>query len=590
MADLVFDKYRKGGGFGVAPDDTDLHVSAGNTQAVVTWSQGDTIIDGQVICHAKGVMIRRGTTEPATELDGDLVIDSTDLSGTYTDTGLTNKTTYFYKAFPYSHNLVYNRGGEAKTVTPDEAAIVIVTFTASKAIGMAVVAELNGTTYTETIGSDGTATFKFTETGTASIGGIEVEVATLGDTYNVTGYMFACHYSESNSDPASVTYPSGYDNYGWTAFAMNLSTGIPSYGSWTRTGKAKFLFPKSCMLKYTGLVDYYLNEDDETKKEDGTASDVANSSYAGNAMMEWSQDNSRISWIIIPDSDNKGWTFVVANMEIGSLKPWNLYDAEDEVTKHWYTPKYFGGSDGTRLRSISGLSNYVSNTAASEIALAIKNNTGTETEWYTEVWCDRVFLIMLCYLLGKTLNTQAAFGYGRCSSNNSSAIANGTMNGKGMFYGVSNQTSGVKVFGMENVWGNLWRRTAGLVTNGSSVILYKMTIGRKDGSTTNGYNTTGSGYINSGVTPGGSSGGYISHMLPLAKSLIPATASGSSTTYYADGLWYAASCYAICGGRWVDALLAGAACVALSYAASGTYAYDGACVSCKPLASRVNAA
>ena len=39
------------------------------------------------------------------------------------------------------------------------------------------------------------------------------------------------------------------------------------------------------------------------------------------------------------------------------------------------------------------------------------------------------------------------------------------MNTKGMFWGASDKTSGVKVFGMENPLGNVWRRTAGLICN-----------------------------------------------------------------------------------------------------------------------------
>lgn len=45
--------------------------------------------------------------------------------------------------------------------------------------------------------------------------------------------------------------------------------------------------PKPCMLKTNGQVDYYLNENDYSKKADGTASDITNVNYNGNAMMEW---------------------------------------------------------------------------------------------------------------------------------------------------------------------------------------------------------------------------------------------------------------------------------------------------------------
>lgn len=48
------------------------------------------------------------------------------------------------------------------------------------------------------------------------------------------------------------------------------------------------IMPRPCMLKFDGKVDYYLNPDDYTLKEDGSPSDVSNTSYDGNAMMEFS--------------------------------------------------------------------------------------------------------------------------------------------------------------------------------------------------------------------------------------------------------------------------------------------------------------
>lgn len=54
-------------------------------------------------------------------------------------------------------------------------------------------------------------------------------------------------------------------------------------------------------------------------------------------------------------------------------------------------------------------------------------------------------------MMARSTECQTAFGYGRCNSSNS--IAPGTMNSKGMFWGSNDKTSGVKVFGMENVWG-----------------------------------------------------------------------------------------------------------------------------------------
>jgi hypothetical protein len=48
-----------------------------------------------------------------------------------------------------------------------------------------------------------------------------------------------------------------------------------NYGSW----KNAFFMPRPCMLKFDGTVDYYLNPNDYSKKEDGTASDITNFEY-----------------------------------------------------------------------------------------------------------------------------------------------------------------------------------------------------------------------------------------------------------------------------------------------------------------------
>ena len=68
---------------------------------------------------------------------------------------------------------------------------------------------------------------------------------------------------------------------------------------------------------------------------------------------------------------------------------------------------------------------------------------------------------------------------------------------------------------------------------------------------------------------------------------LPVNASGSSSTYEADGMWYNNSQvnYACVGGGWATALLVGPFCAALDNAASGSHSYLGAALSCKPLAA-----
>lgn len=114
----------------------------------------------------------------------------------------------------------------------------------------------------------------------------------------------------------------------------------------------------------------------------------------------------------------------------------------------------------------------------------------------------------------------------------------------------------------------------------------KLTYDKTDGSTVNGYNTTGEGYITLGnMTPSGTSGGYISDSVVNEYGWFPKTASGSQTTYECDGLWFnnSQTDYALVGGACVLGFLAGPWSVSLNGAVSGASWSVGATVSCKPL-------
>ena len=105
---------------------------------------------------------------------------------------------------------------------------------------------------------------------------------------------------------------------------------------------------------------------------------------------------------------------------------------------------------------------------------------------------------MLLVMIGRSTDTQSVFGQGYTTGGSAvSSLANsGTLNGKGQWYGSSvnnDKTKGVKVFGMEHWWGNIWRRTAGYL-NMNGTVKYKMTYSTVDGTTQTGYDATGSGY------------------------------------------------------------------------------------------------
>ena len=133
----------------------------------------------------------------------------------------------------------------------------------------------------------------------------------------------------------------------------------------------------------------------------------------------------------------------------------------------------------------------------------------------------------------------------------------------------------------------MWRRIGGWINNKGTQKI-KMTYGQSDGSTSDGYNKTGSGYIVIGnSTPIGTDGGCISKMLITDNGLIPTIASGSTTTYYCDALWFDNSNvnYALVGGNSNYASLVGALSSFLFDTSSTTRVTVGAAISCKPLAT-----
>ena len=413
------------------------------------------------------------------------------------------------------------------------------------------------------------------------------------ETYKIYGF----HIDGSESSPSgNISYAVQYngknvENYGYTPASMNFSTGVINPGSWNLTDD--FFIPRSCMLKNDGTVDYYLSESDETKKADGvTASDVANTSYAGNAMMEWGRDGKQI-WIkIVPDTDDDtSATIYVSDKQVDEdFHAYSFYDCDGNLIPHCYTAKYNGVNVSSKLRSISGQSILNNAAGATEITYATANNTKSgKTEWYIEQFCDRLMVNILLMMIGKSTNMQTKFGNGHYTggSSASSLLRTGTMNGRGQFYGTNGTGAGVKVFGMENWWGNQWRRTAGLL-NMSGTQKYKLTWSTVDGSSQVGYDATGAGYlVANSATPAGTSGGYINKMKFMSKAFVATQSSGSDSTYYCDGQWFnnGQANYALFGGHCYTGLPVGAFSCVLNVALSFAGWNVGAPLSCKPLAS-----
>ena len=398
-------------------------------------------------------------------------------------------------------------------------------------------------------------------------------------------HVYGFYIDGNNSNPSTrVTYIE--DAIGMKPAFMNYETDKFDYGSW---GNAWFM-PKPCMLKSDGTVAYYLDPMDYSKKIDGTESDISNDDFDGNAMMEWGTGGKKIWTKTVPVlGDPTSCYKYFADEQIDpDYHAYSFIGSDGKMKDHFYTPIYHGSVVGTKLRSLSGKAPCMSKTAQQEIDLAMTNGNG----WYVEQFCDIELINDLLVLMGKSTDTQTVFGKGNSdgyadnSSINHGMINSGTMDDKGLFWGSnvssSSARNGVKVFGMENWWGNQWRRFAGLILD-SGTYKFKMGYGTSDGSTTQGYNLTGDGYVSSGITPGGTSGGYINIIDYSNRMSLPKTASGSSSTYYCDGSWFNNSIVAVAyrGGYCRYGAPCGAFYLAVNSAASGAHWHIGAALSFK---------
>ena len=482
------------------PNLTTKSARVGDGKATLRWSvPATTVVDDQVLQTTGGIEIRRKQGEaPQSLADGDRVLVTTELTGTYEDTGLTNDQEYVYRFFPFSDHGIYNLNPENIVhVTP-------------KAY-----------------------------------------------------FLYGFTIDKNNSDPSSrVAYTDMA--VGFTPARNNPTTGVFEPGSWTED----VFFRENnhaWMVKSDGTPDYMLDDGDYTKRADtGAASDVSNSSYDGNAM-------ARIDTVWIKQWEEGNLQKVqICNIQLDDDFHAYAHTREDGSIMDYIWLSCFKGSlVSSKLRSLKNLTPCNTHTGTEELTYASNNGT----LWGTQTWSQINLINMLLILMGKSTNTQAVFGNGHYEGGTSAGnlLKTGTISDKGAFYGTSGNAA-MKVFHIENYYGDIWNRTRGCVTNASGRILVKMIPP---------YNTTGAGYIDTGVTPGGTSGGYINAAAMTENGLIPQAASGSETTYYCDGLWFNKSCYALFGGNCSSGLKVGAFYLNLNNAVSNSSWDFGAALSCE---------
>lgn len=389
-------------------------------------------------------------------------------------------------------------------------------------------------------------------------------LAAVGADSRVQGVKrYGMKINKNDSNPETrCTYL--FDAVGLTPARMNFSAGTFDIGGWGDVFFVKNNYP--AMVKYDGTEDYKLSKTDHTKKEDGvTASDVSNVNYGGNAMSVFDGTIDGKIWLSQFEIGNYEY-IIVSNEKYDESFNDDAYVREDgSHADKLYYPMFKGSYDGTRLRSLAGQTTMCNTSASTEMTRAKANGKG----WNIASWSKINLRNCLLKLISKTDDSQTAFGRGQDSgyvndsSKNYGKLQTGTLTNKGQFFGYNDGNHDVKVFYMETPWGMQWDRMLGMI-NKNGHILVKMTPP---------YNLTGDDYTDTGLTPTGTSGGYISKSKSCRYGRIPHVASGSSSTYQCDGLWFNNGIVAIAlvGGSCSYGLPVGADCLVLSVDASSAY-------------------
>lgn len=233
----------------------------------------------------------------------------------------------------------------------------------------------------------------------------------------------------------------------------------------------------------------------------------------------------------------------------------------------FYLGAYKGYVSGNQLYSVSGQVPTTNVTIGNFRSYAQARGTGYEQSAFYQL-TYRQAMYLLKY---KGQNAQVAVGRGFVDGNSAIYGNTGYTNDKGMDWGESTGKFPMKLFGLEDFYGNIYEFIDGIHSGSNRQLL------AADGN----YNDTGSGYItvSSATAPsnwsrfmrypvGTNAGGF--------APLVSDTNAGSDTTYFCDYADVGADRLAFFGGYWKNAGNAGVFYLQVSLQASITYPNYGA--------------
>lgn len=279
----------------------------------------------------------------------------------------------------------------------------------------------------------------------------------------------------------------------------------------------EFFDHRPCLFK-DGKIVGYLNPNDFSKFEDGAPSDIT-SGNDGDVMIEFPRRGLKIYTV---------GDIVTISMTDDPKNPDFKYYAHQRgnVDKdYFYLGAYLGYNLSSKLRSLSGKSVTVNTTFDNFRTYARNLGTGYDVWGFYQV----LFIQAMYTLKYADLNSQTVIGMGLLGS---SSATTGNTNKNGMTYGTSSTSQQIKLFGLEDFWGNWTCLIDGWYLASDGTIK----------TVTDNFNNQGAGYNDVAKISTSISGTYISKVIGTTEAGFFTTAnSGSSTTYYCDRITYGVS-------------------------------------------------
>ena len=344
---------------------------------------------------------------------------------------------------------------------------------------------------------------------------------------NVAPAIYGVKIDTLNTNPeTALTYTD--DAIGFTPALGN--NGAFSYGSWA--GKFPFNEIKPCLL-LNGVVNYYLNPLDFTKKADLTASDIT-SGIDGDVMIEF----PKVYWKF----ETIGTDLYIRYSSVKIDEGYKCLGHTKGIIEKdkCYISAYLGYTLDSKHRSLSGYLPSATQSLNNFRVYAHATGVGIEVlSYFQNLMLQVLFIVMF-----KNRDSQSALGSGY-TAENASSIATGGTNIKGMFYGSTSTLLQNKFCGIEDIFGNLQYALDGLFFDKKRNIL----IGTEN------YNNTGDGYtdygpyaaatINTwlGTIQGGTETGFI----------YKGATGASGTTHYCDVVFMGKATIPFVGGFYNNA-------------------------------------